>query len=101
MDELPEVRTIRDLHPDDLTLSREKLTEFLVGWSGGPPLYEQKYGHPRLRMRHMPFPIGEDERDMWMLCMRKALKECGYDDEVYTFLDAKFSHIADFMRNTP
>jgi len=99
MDSLPEARTIRELHPDDLGESRDKLYEFLSGWAGGPQLYVEKYGHPRLRMRHMPFAIGESERDAWLLCMRQALAESGYDQEVVSFLDEKFSQIADFMRN--
>ena len=70
---LPEAAGILALHPPDLTSSREKLFLFLVGWLGGPPLYVQRYGHPRLRARHLPFPIGESERDQWLLCMRQAL----------------------------
>lgn len=99
MDQLPEVEVIRKLHQEDLTEAREKLFEFLVGWSGGPPLYISKYGHPRLRMRHMPFPIGEKERDQWMLCMRKALEDSEIDPSVKARLDGQFLHIADFMKN--
>jgi len=63
MDSDEDFATIRKLHPDDLASSREKLYEFLSGWLGGPQLYIEKHGHPRLRGRHMPFPIGEVERD--------------------------------------
>ena len=101
MDTLPEAEGIRLLHPEELDESEEKLVLFLSGWSGGPPLYVEKYGHPRLRMRHMPFQIGESERDQWLLCMRRALEECIADKEVRDFLDEKFTHIADFMRNMP
>lgn len=100
MDTLPEADGIRKLHPEKLEESIEKLVLFLSGWSGGPPLYVEKYGHPRLRMRHMPFAIGESERDQWLFCMRRALQECISDEEVRQFLDEKFTHIADFMRNT-
>lgn len=100
MDTLPEADGIRKLHPGNLEESIEKLVLFLSGWSGGPPLYVEKYGHPRLRMRHMPFAIGESERDQWLFCMRRALQECISDEEVRHFLDEKFTHIADFMRNT-
>ena len=100
MDTLPEADGIRKLHPENLKESEEKLVLFLSGWSGGPPLYVEKYGHPRLRMRHMPFAIGESERDQWLFCMRRALQECVSDEEVRQFLDEKFTHIADFMRNT-
>jgi hemoglobin len=99
MDILPEADGIRKLHPENLEESIEKLVLFLSGWSGGPPLYVEKYGHPRLRMRHMPFAIGESERDQWLFCMRRALQECISDEEVRQFLDEKFTHIADFMRN--
>ena len=101
MDTLPEAEGIRLLHPEELDESEEKLVLFLSGWSGGPPLYVEKYGHPRLRMRHMPFQIGESERDQWLLCMRRALEQCIADKEVRDFLDEKFTHIADFMRNMP
>ena len=90
---------IRGLHPEDLTESRDKLYEFLCGWLGGPQYYVQKHGHPRLRMRHAPFPIGESERDQWLACMASALDDCGIEGELRTFLDARFAHVADFMRN--
>ena len=66
MDELPEAQGIRSLHAKSLKGSREKLFLFLSGWLGGPDLYIQKYGHPMLRRRHLPFPIGVSERDQWM-----------------------------------
>ena len=100
MDTLPEVKIIRDLHDEDLAEARTKFYEFLVGWSGGPQLYQKKYGHPRLRMRHMPFPIVEAERDQWMLCMNKALEDCIKDIPTKEFLSQKFFEIADFMQNT-
>lgn len=101
MDSDPEFAVIRALHPDDLTESREKLFEFLSGWLGGPELYVQRRGHPRLRMRHAPFPIGTSERDQWLSCMGGAMDKCGISGDVRTFLDGRFAHVADFMRNTP
>jgi hemoglobin len=95
----PEFSGIRRLHQPDLTEARQKLFEFLCGWLGGPELYLQKYGHPRLRSRHMPFAIGEDERDQWMTCMTRALDDCGLGDEVKAFLRPRFQQVADFMRN--
>lgn len=91
---------VRALHPDDLTESREKFFMFLSGWLGGPELYMQRHGHPRLRMRHAPFPIDETVRDAWLACMASALDECGIDGPVRAFLDARFAHVADFLRNT-
>lgn len=99
MDRDPEFATIRALHPDDLTESRQKLYEFLSGWLGGPPLYMEKRGHPRLRARHAPFPIGETERDQWLACMTCAMDERGITGELRAFLDQRFRHVADFMRN--
>ena len=73
MDSAPEAAGIRALHPEDLTESRNKLFWFLSGWSGGPPMYIERFGHPRLRARHLPFSIGEAERDQWLWCMNHAL----------------------------
>ncbi|MGB5563126.1 MAG: group II truncated hemoglobin, partial [Sedimenticolaceae bacterium] len=71
---------VRRMHAQNLRVSREKLFLFLTGWMGGPDLYVQKYGHPRLRRRHMPFAIGKQERDQWMYCMRKALADMPIED---------------------
>ena len=99
MDEAPLFAEVRALHPSDLAESREKLYEFLSGWLGGPPLYVEKRGHPRLRARHQPFPIGERERDQWLACMGRALDECGVGGDLRTFLDARFAQVANFVRN--
>jgi hemoglobin len=99
MDSSPEAAKIRAFHAKSLKQSREKLFMFLSGWSGGPQLYVQKYGHPRLRMRHMPFAIGSVERDQWLWCMNKALDQGGYDPRLVEFLKTRFTDVADFMRN--
>lgn len=99
MDASPEATKIRSFHAKSLKQSREKLFMFLSGWSGGPQLYVEKFGHPRLRMRHMPFAIGSGERDQWLWCMNKALDEGGYDPRVVEFLKVRFAEVADFMRN--
>jgi hemoglobin len=101
MDRNPAAATIRALHPDDLASSREKLFEFLSGWLGGPDLFVQKHGHPRLRQRHAPFAIGPAERDQWLACMAVALDANAVEGELRQFLDAQFAHVADFMRNMP
>ncbi len=72
---------------------------FLSGWSGGPQLYVQRFGHPRLRMRHFPFPIGTAERDQWLWCMNRALDESQLDPRAVEFLKTRFAEVADFMRN--
>lgn len=99
MDTRDEAAVIRRLHPDDLSESREKLYLFLVGWTGGPPLYMQKFGHPRLRARHMPFPIGEQERDEWLWCMNRALEEVVEKPLLRQQLSLALGNLADFMRN--
>ncbi|MEW8421188.1 MAG: group II truncated hemoglobin [Candidatus Thiodiazotropha sp.] len=99
MDQGEEVRKLRDLHGKSLKISREKLFLFLSGWLGGPDLYVEKYGHPRLRARHLPFSIGIDERDQWIACMRRAMTEMGLDERLRVELDQAFFHTADFMRN--
>ena len=99
MDELPEAYGIRKLHPQDLSGSEEKLFMFLSGWLGGPPLFVQRHGHPRLRARHLPFSIGAQERDQWLMCMRRALEEqvgdAGLRDKLYRAL----ADLADHVRN--
>jgi len=99
MDSAPEASKVRAIHPADLSNSRDKLFMFLSGWSGGPPLYVQTFGHPRLRQRHMPFPIGRAERNEWLWCMDKALHESGFDDQLIEFLKSKFTEIANSMQN--
>lgn len=99
MDGLPETHGLRQLHPADLTGSRQSLFEFLSGWFGGPPLYIEKKGHPRLRMRHMPFAIGPGERDQWMLCMRTALDEQVGDEALHQGVLNAFVQMADHMVN--
>lgn len=101
MSELPEVAVIRDLHPPDLAESRNKLFKFLSGFWGGPSLYIQEYGHPMLRARHLPFPIGESERDQWLLCMNRAVDELVEDGRLAEHLKMTFFRTADHMRNQP
>jgi hemoglobin len=99
MDTLPEAYGVRKLHARDLSGSEEKLFLYLTGWLGGPQLYVEKFGHPRLRARHMPFSIGVAERDQWMLCMRQAMAEQVTDADLRTKLDKQLADLADFMRN--
>ena len=99
MDELPESYGIRKLHPQDLHNSGEKLFRFLCGWMGGPQLFIEKHGHPMLRRRHLPFPIGDAERDQWLMCMDIALQEVVEDATLRKELSAAFAKVADHMRN--
>lgn len=100
MDSEPEFYAVRKLHPADLAHSAEKLYMFLSGYLGGPPLYQERIGHPMLRARHLPFPIGKAERDAWLACMRRALDESGIEPpELKEWLMQQFFGTADWMRN--
>jgi len=101
MDSAPETAKIRSLHLTSLDNAREKLFMFLSGWSGGPPLYMEKIGQPRLRLRHLPFLIGDQERNEWLWCMGKALDETSIPGETIEMLKERFGQIADNMRNRP
>lgn len=99
METLTEARTIRDLHPKDMRSAREKFFMFLSGWLGGPDRYVAAFGHPRLRARHLPFSIGETERDQWLLCMHKALQEMPIDNAFREQLLMAFAQTANHMMN--
>ena len=99
MDALPEAADIRAMHPDDLASTKQVLKRYLSEWTGGPKLYSPEKGHPRLRQRHMGFPIGSSERDAWLLCMRGALEETVADDAARQEIDLALSRLADWMRN--
>lgn len=99
MERAPAAATIRAMHPEDLASSREKLELFLVGWTGGPPVYVERHGHPRLRARHLPFPIGDAEAAAWMACMDHALAKTVDDDALRGPLREAFARLAAHMRN--
>ncbi|MBK9647930.1 MAG: group II truncated hemoglobin [Deltaproteobacteria bacterium] len=99
MDEDAEALTIRRMHPEDLARAQQRLFEFLSGWLGGPNLYWERHGHPRLRMRHLPFAIDAAARDAWMGCMRLALAETVADDTLRAQLDQALTNVANHMRN--
>lgn len=99
MDSDPKAAKLRSIHQPDLTEAREKLFMFLSGWTGGPQLYIERYGHPRLRARHMPFAVGETERDQWMYCMISAMHKIGIEEPTLTKLATQLYGVADFMRN--
>jgi hemoglobin len=99
MDELPEAYAARKIHPADLTESGNKLFDFLSGWLGGPQRYVEKHGHPMLRRRHLPYAIGPEERDQWLLCMQQALGETVADVSLRETLFGQFSQLGEHMRN--
>ena len=99
MDLEPAYRELRAVHGDTLEQARAKLFWFLCGWLGGPQHYVERFGHPRLRMRHMPFSIGILERDQWLACMDQAMQETDVPEELRLRLAQSFFQTADWMRN--
>ena len=99
MDTLPEAKGIRDMHQADLTSAESKLIKYMTGWLGGPNLYIEEYGHPMLRARHLPFAIGESERDQWMFCMNKAIEEVPMEPRLKTNLQTALQDLATHMIN--
>ena len=97
----PAYARLRAVHGSRLEGAREKLFLFLSGWLGGPPLYTDRFGHPMLRARHLPFTIGTVERDQWMACMKQALGELEVAAGLRTHLEGAFFKTADWMRNQP
>ncbi|OYU73798.1 MAG: cyanoglobin [Burkholderiales bacterium PBB5] len=95
----PAAAGIRALHPASLDGSRDKLYWFLCGWLGGPNLYIERFGHPRLRARHLPYAIGIAERDQWLACMIQAMDEQAVDPALAQKLAESFFGTADWMRN--
>ena len=99
MDLEPGYAELRATHGPDLSNARQRLFMFLCGWLGGPSYYTEQFGHPRLRMRHMPFAIGIKERDQWVACMDQAMGELQVPDDLRTRLKTSFFQTADWMRN--
>jgi hemoglobin len=95
----PEFARLRAVHGSTLESARERLFLFLSGWLGGPPLYTDRFGHPMLRARHLPFAIGDLERDQWMACMVRAMEEIEVPQHLRAPLEAAFRKTADWMRN--
>ena len=92
---------LRAMLPNNTSTSRQKLYEFLSGWLGGPQLYMERRGHPRLRLRHMPFDIGSSEAEEWMRCMMKAVAGIGAGAQLTAYLEAELGRTALAMRNRP
>ena len=99
MDLEPGYAELRAVHGPTLDNARDKLFWFLCGWLGGPQHYVERFGHPRLRARHLPFAIGILERDQWLACMRQAMQEQGVESALADRLAEAFFNTADWMRN--
>lgn len=96
---MPEAQSVRKMHPEDMSGSAEKLFMFLSGWLGGPSLFIEKFGHPAMRARHMPFKIGKAERDQWMLCMVQAMDDEKIAEPLRSELLHSLLNLANHMRN--
>jgi hemoglobin len=101
MDLEPRYAELRSAHGTELERARQNLFWFLCGWLGGPDHYTSRFGHPRLKMRHMPLKIGITERDQWLEAMDQAMGEMGVDATLRARLKESFTGTADWMRNTP
>jgi hemoglobin len=101
MNELPEAWEVRRMHPESLVNSEQNLFEYLSGWFGGPTMYTDKKGHPRMRMRHAPYAVTPSAKNEWMLCMSQSLTEQVQDVAFRDHLIATFAGLADHMVNTP
>ena len=99
MDLEPDYSALRAVHGSDLSNARQRLSWFLSGWMGGPQHYTERFGHPMLRARHLPFSIGITERDQWLACMDRAMQETGLEEALRTRLRESFFQTADWMRN--
>jgi hemoglobin len=99
MDTLPEAKNCRAIHPPDLAGSEAKLYDYLTGYLGGPPVYVEKYGHPRLRSRHFGAAIGPAERDEWMLCFRRAMEETIDNPKLRDIIWPPIERLAFHMQN--
>jgi hemoglobin len=86
MEERPDTRRIREMHPADLEISRDKLARFLCGWLGGPRRYSEKYGPIQIPRAHAHLAIEEPERDAWLSCMREALEDAPYAEDFKAYL---------------
>lgn len=98
MDALPEAKVIRNMHPDDLILSRKKLAYFLSGWLGGPRLYSENFGPISIPSAHQSLPINVDEREAWLLCMQKAIAQQPYEPSFKQYLISQLRIPAERIR---
>jgi hemoglobin len=99
MSELKESQHIRQMHPSDLEVSRDKLTRFLCAWTGGPRLYREKYGPISIPQTHAHLTIGNAERDAWLLCMKQALAKQDYPQDFQEYMITQLAVPAERCRN--
>lgn len=98
----PELAALHQLEDGRVSrTTRDRFALFLIGWLGGPQHYMERYGHPRLRMRHGHVPVNTRMRDAWLRCMQQALDASTVDPDLRGFLDRKFRELAEHLRNRP
>ncbi|MDO4998093.1 MAG: group II truncated hemoglobin [Neisseria sp.] len=97
----PQYAQLRAVHGQSLDFARERLYKFLHGWMGGEPLYQQEYGHPRLRQRHFPFAVTLQTRNQWIACFAQAMQEVQVAQSVRPKMLLHLFAMADWMRNQP
>jgi len=100
MDSSPQYAQLRAMHATDLSAVRGKLSEYLIGWMGGPPIYAKKYGSICMTTPHKPFKIGPIERDAWLACMQDALSKIDASEELRTMLSGPLFQVADMVKNS-
>ncbi|GAB1260464.1 group II truncated hemoglobin [Aurantivibrio plasticivorans] len=98
MDSLPEAKTLRDMHGDDLTLSRQKLTYFLSGWMGGPKLFAEHFGPINIPIAHSHLHVDENSKNSWLHCMDLALQQLDYPNDFRDYLMQKLAVPAESIR---
>ncbi|MCW8093477.1 group II truncated hemoglobin [Alteromonas sp. ASW11-130] len=99
MESDPLVADLLAIHPKPLTRIREVFALYLTMWLGGPNTYEQQFGHPRLRARHLPFIVTPVLKEQWMYCMRKAMFTHVSDKALANKLLASLNQLAEHMIN--
>jgi hemoglobin len=98
--QVPSDDVLGPMYPrDDLAGAEQRLRDFLIGRFGGPPRYIEQRGHPRLRMRHMPFLVDERARDRWVLLMNRAIEQAELPEDAASLLREFFGAMATFLRN--
>jgi hemoglobin len=99
MDESVEAVSIRAMHAADLNPMRDRLTEYLTAWLGGPRRYFERSDSKCIMSAHSPFQIGAQQRDEWMACMRQALNEAGIAEDLRLLIEPAMTRVADALRN--
>ena len=99
MDTLPEASHCRAVHPADMSGSEAKLYDYLTGYFGGPPLYTDQHGHPRLRSRHFHAAIGPDEVQEWLMCFQLAMEDTIANEKLRAIVWEPIERLAHHMQN--